>query len=95
MDHETLLISLTTDQASTSWGFVGVVKVGDVEAYRTLGAFTSPGEALRVTQVIMATVLGELLAAAEWRGVREAIGNAPRRTDLNLGVFQKGAHRAG
>jgi hypothetical protein len=87
-DDSGLLISVTTDAASDSWGFVGVVKVGEVEAYRTIEAFPSRGEALRATQGMVAGALGELLAGQEWRSVREATGKAPLRQDFNIGAFQ-------
>jgi hypothetical protein len=80
-------ITVTNDVASDSWGFVGVVKVGDVEAYRTLEAFPTPRAAQLASQDILAGVLGELLAGAEWRKVREEKGSSPTRRDLSLGVF--------
>jgi hypothetical protein len=82
-----VLITLGCDPASDSWGFVGVVKVGELEAYRTLEAFPSPADALTATQEIVAGVLGELLAGAEWRRVRESKGGPPTRRDLALGIF--------
>lgn len=87
-DDSDLLISVSTDEASDSWGFVGLVKVGEVEAYRTIEAFPSHGEALRATQALVAGALGELLAGQEWRSVREATGKAPLRKDFNIGAFQ-------
>jgi hypothetical protein len=82
-----VLIAVTSDAASDSWGFVGVVKVGDFEAYRTLEAFATPNLAQTATQEILAGVLGELLAGAEWRRVRETKGTPPTRRDLALGVL--------
>ena len=41
-----VLITVEASEASDSWGFVGVVKVGDYEAYRTIRAYTAPTEAL-------------------------------------------------
>lgn len=83
-----LLISISADEASDSWGFVGVVRVGEVEAYRTIEAFPSHGDALRATQTLVAGVLGELLAGQEWRSVRESTGRPPTRQDFNIGAFQ-------
>jgi hypothetical protein len=86
-----LLISISTDQASDSWGFVGVVKVGEFEAYRTLNAFSTPGDALAAAQALMGGILGEWLAGSEWRQLHEATGRAPTRQDLNLGVLGRHA----
>jgi len=83
----TMLIRVTSDAASDSWGFVGVVRVGESEAYRTLEAFTTPKLAQKAAQEILAGVLGELLAGAEWRRVREEKGAPPTRRDIALGVF--------
>jgi hypothetical protein len=82
-----MAISVSADAASDSWGFVGVVSVGDAVAYRTMEAFPSPLEAQRITRDIIADVLGELLAAAEWRRVRETKGAVPTRRDIGLGVL--------
>jgi hypothetical protein len=87
-DDSDLLIAISTDEASDSWGFVGVVKIGDVEAYRTIEAFPSHGEALRATQALVAGALGELLAGQEWRSVREATGKPPLRKDFNFSAFR-------
>jgi len=85
-----MLISIGVDTASDSWGFVGVVKVGDYEAYRTIGSFATPAEAEQETQILVGGILGELLAGAEWRRVREATGAAPTRKDLGLSVLRRG-----
>lgn len=82
-----MLITVTSDPASDSWGFVGVVKVGEFEAYRTLEAFSTPKLAQKAAQEILAGILGELLAGAEWRRVREEKGAPPTRRDLALGVL--------
>lgn len=86
MPRETLLLRLETAPASDGWGFVGRVMVGDHEAYRTLQAFNSPPEALSFTEAVVAGVLGTLLAGEEWRHLRDEIGHAIRREDLNLGL---------
>lgn len=83
---EKLLISITTAPASDNWGFVGVVAVGEVEAYRTIRAYTSPTEALASTQALLADVLGSLMAGQEWRSAQSEFGHAPRRTELEFGL---------
>ncbi|HEU5269077.1 MAG TPA: hypothetical protein VFU36_04070 [Jatrophihabitans sp.] len=89
-----MLVSVGTDEASDSWGFVGVVKVGEVEAFRTLEAFPSRAEALRATQKLMGDVLGELLAGREWRTVRDSTGQPPTRQDFNISAFRSSRGRA-
>ena len=84
-----ILVTVGSDVASDSWGFVGVVKVGQFEAYRTLEAFPTPLEAQNAAQEILAGILGELLAGAEWRRVREAKGAPPTRKDLALGILDR------
>jgi hypothetical protein len=83
-----VLISLGFAEATDSHGFVGVVRVGDIEAYRTLEAFPAPIEALRRTQELVGSVLGELLAGAEWRRMRDDQGRPPTREDYNISAFQ-------
>lgn len=82
-------IKLDTAPASDNWGFVGRVLVGDHEAYRTIRAYASPGEALTVVQGLFAGVLGALLAGQEWRDAQEQFGHAPRRTELDFGLGAK------
>jgi hypothetical protein len=82
-----MFISISADAASDSWGFVGVVSIGDTVAYRTMEAFRSPLEAQRMTRDIIADVLGEMLAAAEWRRVRDNNGAVPTRRDIGLGLL--------
>lgn len=83
-------ISIEIDAASDSWGFVGVVKVGDFEAYRTIESYATPVEAEQETQILVGGILGELLAGAEWRRVRETAGAAPTRADLGLSMLRRG-----
>jgi hypothetical protein len=83
--YDNLLITITVDPASDSWGFVGVVSVGDQEAYRTIRAHPSPAEALGATQRLLAGVLGTLMAGREW-GSQTEFGHAPRRTELEFGA---------
>lgn len=84
-----LLITITTTPASDSWGFVGVVSVGDQEAYRTIRAYTAPGDALQATQRLLADVLGTLMAGQEWGAAQADFGHAPRRTELEFGLRAK------
>ena len=70
-----LLITVATFPASDNWGFVGVVSVGDQEAYRTIRAYTTPGEALAATQGLLADVLGGLMAGQEWRAAQSEFGH--------------------
>jgi hypothetical protein len=84
-----LLITISTAAASDSWGFVGVVAVGDEEAYRTIRAYTAPGEALGATQRLLADVLGSLMAGQEWGVAQAEFGHAPRRTELEFGLRGK------
>ena len=81
-----ILITVSSDVASGSWGFVGRVLVGEVEAYRTLEAFSTPTEAQEAAQEFLSGVLGELMAGAEWRRGRAVKGVPPTRQDLALGV---------
>jgi hypothetical protein len=88
-DDNELLITITLSPASDSWGFVGVVSVGEHEAYRTIRAYTSPGEALSATQQVLAGVLGALMAGREWDAAQSDFGHAPRRTELEFGLRAK------
>jgi hypothetical protein len=90
-----LLITLDTAPASDSWGFVGVVAVGDQEAYRTIRAYTSPGDALSATQRLLADVLGTLMAGKEWGDAQAEFGHAPRRTELEFGLRAKATNAVG
>lgn len=83
---DSLLITIDAAPASDSWGFVGRVLVGDHEAYRTIRAYTTPGEAVRVTQQLVSEVMGSLLAGQEWRSAEREAGHAPRRTELQFGL---------
>lgn len=83
-----MLIRITSDEASDSWGFVGVVLVGEVEAYRTLEAFSTPSEAAAACQRLVADAFGEVLAGREWRAVRDERGALPTRQDFNLSAMR-------
>lgn len=91
---ESLTMKLHTSPASDSWGFVGIVSVGDVEAYRTIRAYPSPGDALRMAERLLADVLGSLMAAQEWRSAHDEFGHAPLRTELEFGLGAHGAAAA-
>ena len=82
-----LLINVSSDAASDSWGFVGIVRVGDVEAYRTLESFATPSEATVAVQRLVADFIGEILAGREWRTMRDDLGAPPRRQDYNLSAM--------
>jgi hypothetical protein len=88
-DSDQLLITIETAPASDSWGFVGVVSVGDREAYRTIRAHAAPREALSATQQLLADVLGSLMAGQEWVAAQTEFGHAPRRTELEFGLRSK------
>lgn len=91
---ERLLITLSTAPASDGWGFVGVVSVGDQEAYRTIRAYTAPGDALHASQRLLADVLGTLMAGQEWGAAQADFGHAPRRTELEFGLRAKTSDEA-
>ena len=82
-----MLVKIGSDAASDSWGFVGVVTVGEVEAYRTLEAFASPAAATEATANLVADLMGELLAGREWRAVRDDKGKPPTREDFNFSAL--------
>ena len=84
-----MLISIDASPASDSWGFVGVIRIGEAEAYRTLEAFASPELAIAAAQRLMADSLGEILAGREWRAMRDQTGAPPTRKDLNLSVLRR------
>jgi hypothetical protein len=88
-----LLISIDAAPASDSWGFVGRVLIGDLEAYRTIRAYASPTEAAEATSHLLAGVLGPLLAGQEWNSANDEFGHAPLRTELGFGLRgRRGRH---
>ena len=91
-DDQPMLISLTSAPASDSWGFVGIVSVGEHEAYRTIRAYASPADAAQAAQELLAVVLGALMAGQEWRSAAEEFGHSPRRTELGLGLVSPRDH---
>ena len=84
-----LVITIDTAPASDNWGFVGLALVGEHEAYRTIRAYSTPGEALNAVQGLVAGVLGTLLAGQEWRSAQDEFGHVPRRTELDFGLGSK------
>jgi hypothetical protein len=72
--------------ASDSWGFVGRVLVGDLEAYRTIRAYPTPSDASKASTRLLAGVLGPLLAGEEGHTATDEFGHAPRRVELGLGL---------
>lgn len=80
------LITLSAAPASDSWGFVGVIRVGKYEAYRTIRAYRSPSEALETAQRLLGGVLGTLMAGQEWRTAEGDFGHPPLRTELGFGL---------
>ena len=86
MPDSGVLITIDADEASDSWGFVGTVQIGEFEAYRTIRAFPTPGEAREAAQQLLAEVLGSLMAGQEWRTASDAFGHAARRSELGLGL---------
>jgi len=90
-----VMISIGADAASDSWGFVGVVRIGDVEAYRTLEAFATPADAEQAMQQLVAEWVGGMLAAQEWHVVKEKSGAIPTRFDFKLGVLNPARDQTG
>jgi hypothetical protein len=70
-------------------GFVGILAVGDHEAYRTIRSWASPHDALNATERLLSGALGSLMAAEEWRTATEEFGHAARRTELGYGLSQQ------
>lgn len=87
MPDKELLIRISSVEASDAWGFVGVVCVGDIEAYRTLESFATPEKATRRAQELVASFMGEVLAGREWRAVRENLGHIPLRQDYHFSAL--------
>lgn len=80
------LMTITAVPASDGWGFVGVVKIGEWELYRTLDMRPTPGEAQEWAAELFGDVLGSFLAAREWQKLKDRDGRIPRRTDLSFGL---------
>lgn len=88
-DREEILMKVTASPASDGWGFVGIVVVGDHEAYRTIRTYNAPAEALSATQLLLANALGGLMAGQEWASSQTEFGHSPRRTELEFGLGAK------
>jgi hypothetical protein len=95
MAPSSLVISIDAAPASDGWGFVGRVLVGDMEAYRSIRAYTTPSEALDATSQILAGALGPLLAGQEWNMTTSTLGHAALRTDLGFGLTSHRGHATG
>ena len=85
-DENELFIKVSSVPASDSWGFVGLILVGEHEAYRSIRAYDSPRAALDAVQELLAGVLGALAAGQEWRAAQDEFGHAPRRVELEFGL---------
>jgi hypothetical protein len=68
-DHP--LISLDALEARGAWGFVGVVRVGDHEAFRTLRRYPVPSDARAAVEHLLAHVLGAMLRGQERRAAAD------------------------
>jgi hypothetical protein len=86
MTEDTPMIAVDTDEASDSWGFVGVVRVGGIEAYRTIRRYPSPSAAHAAAVQLLAGTVGILLAGQEWRGAADEFGHPPLRVELGFGL---------
>ncbi|NPC97301.1 hypothetical protein [Nocardioides sp. zg-DK7169] len=86
MTDDHLIISVETVEASDSWGFVGVVRVGGIEAYRTIRRYSSPSAAHTAAVQLLVNTVGILLAGQEWRGAAEEFGHPPHRVELGFGL---------
>jgi hypothetical protein len=85
MQNDRPPISLDSVEAPDAWGFVGVVRVGDCEAYRTLRSYPVPSEARAAAEQLLANVLGTLLAGQEWRTASDELGHPPGHSELGPG----------
>lgn len=78
------ILTVNAVEASDSWGFVGVVSVGSREAYRTMRAYATPGDAIDAVERLLGQFIGTLLAGHEWREAVAEFGHAPLRSELGL-----------
>jgi len=79
-----MLIAVDAAPASDGWGFVGRVLVGEHEAYRTLRAYPTPGEALSAAKILVGDVLGSFLAGQEWHTAEEDVRKASPQADPDV-----------
>ena len=71
-------------EARDAWGFVGVVRVGDHEAYRTPHSYPVPSDARAAAEQLLANLLGSLLTGQEARTASD--GHHHRTDHSNPGV---------
>jgi hypothetical protein len=83
MSNDHSLISLDAREAHGAWGFVGVVRVGDHEAFRTLRSYPVPSDARAAVEQLLAHVLGAVLRCQEHR----AAADEPRPCCCELGSW--------
>lgn len=86
MADDGILIQLDSAPSSDGWGFVGRVQIGETEVYRTVQAHVTPSEAQMAIEEVLSSALGPMLAAQEWRALKEQKGAAPGRDDLGLSL---------
>ncbi len=79
------LIKVTADPTGDGENFVGVVEIGEVQAYRTLRRFRSEETAQAWAVELLRDALGSLLAGEEWLRVKSDLDRVPRRIDLFSG----------
>lgn len=84
-----MLIRVGADRAASGRGFVGVVRVGERDAYRTLRVFSTPESAEDAATSTVSGALGAVLAAVEWRTVQEEMGAPPAPDDFKSGADRK------
>ncbi len=82
MPNDHSLISSDALEARGAWGFVGVVCVGDHEAFRTLRSYPVPSDARAAAEQLLASVLGTMLRGQERRAAAEDPDPDPRRSAL-------------
>ena len=82
MHHDTPLMSLDAVESRDAWGFVGVVRVGDHEAFRTPRSYPVPSDARAAVEQLLAHVLGTMLAGQERRAAADEPAPGPRRSEL-------------
>ena len=84
-----MLIAVDAAPASDGWGFVGRVLVGEHEAYRTLRAYPTPGEALSAAKILVGDVLGSFLAGQEWHTAEEDVRQGLAPTDADEAAIEE------
>ncbi len=79
------LIRVTADRTDDGEHYVGVVDIGEVQAYRTLRRFRSEASAQGWAVELLRDALGGMLAGEEWLRVKSDVERVPRRMDLFSG----------